>query len=664
MNAMDATLPAAAELGGRAIFMEAPAGPARAEALEGWLAQARRDGFRTWHLDGAMDEQGAWAGLADLLASLLPAMRERAPELVDKHSYELCLVMPGLRREIGLRHASLTDVANDEEKVRNYANDRAYRGLHGLIDLIAEWAELADGPAWAIACDAFDEASTLVHRFYAELLRRRGRRLGLALLLAVGPGQTATARNLFRPEVVAAETSIALPAASRKVPSPSACGRLAARIEPHAGDDRIEWSLHAARLVYLWQHSDTPERALRWMVRAVNVFDHDGLYEISFRYATQVEASLGQIFELDRRLHTVAVLNLFFCYAALGHAERALHVLGTDGLHKVADKAALVEINYFLAMLYARFLPHRDLELATDHLDRALALIPELAVSDERRYFLTVFMHNGLAYVRHRQGRPEEALQLCLSGFDELQQRLSPDAHRLHRSVLLYNAAQVLNALERHDETIDYLSRAMALDPNYPEYYAERGGLLLKLERPAEAERDLLRAIELSPPYTDVWTNLGQCYRATGRLPEAIRAYSTALDLDPAIPLALIGRADAAADSGDVDGAIRDYSAALVLEPDQPLVLAGRAVAYYQAGRVADAVHDLDQAIEAAPELAELYQNRAVALIDLGRIPEAEHDLQLYLALRPEADDRTDVERQLAELRSRTPLESATRAAA
>src|SRR6185437_6511416 len=120
--------------------------------------------------------------------------------------------------------------------------------------------------------------------------------------------------------------------------------------------------------------------------------------------------------------------------------ERALHVLRTDGLQKVEDKAALVEIHYFLAMLHARFLPRRDLERATEHLDRALALIPELAVSDERRYFLTVFMRNGLAYVRHRQGRAEETLQLCLSGFDELQQRLAPDAHRLHRSVLLYNA--------------------------------------------------------------------------------------------------------------------------------------------------------------------------------------------------------------------------------
>jgi len=194
--------------------------------------------------------------------------------------------------------------------------------------------------------------------------------------------------------------------------------------------------------------------------------------------------------------------------------------------------------------------------------------------------------------IRHRQGRPDEALELCLAGFNELRQRLAPEEHRLHRSVLLYNAAQVLAALERHDEAIACISRAMALDPNYSEYYAERGGVYLKIGRFEEAERDFLRAIDLSPPYSDVWTNLGQCYRVTDRPEEAIRAYARALDLDPAVPLALIGRAESSLALGDADGAIRDYTAALALEHEQPLVLAGRAVAYYESGRFDDALND------------------------------------------------------------------------
>ena len=57
--------------------------------------------------------------------------------MIERHSYELCLVLPALRRELAVQNPCLTDVASDDEKVRNYANDRGYRSLHGIIDLLA-----------------------------------------------------------------------------------------------------------------------------------------------------------------------------------------------------------------------------------------------------------------------------------------------------------------------------------------------------------------------------------------------------------------------------------------------------------------------------------------------------------------------------------------------
>src|SRR5262249_43219762 len=114
-------------------------------------------------------------------------IRAHAADLVERHSYELCLVLPALRREIEIRNPCLTDVASGDEKVRNYPNDRAYRSLHGIVELLAEWQARAPQGGWPLAIDAFDASTPLVWSFYAELLRRRGAQLGLSLLLAVEP---------------------------------------------------------------------------------------------------------------------------------------------------------------------------------------------------------------------------------------------------------------------------------------------------------------------------------------------------------------------------------------------------------------------------------------------------------------------------------------------
>jgi tetratricopeptide (TPR) repeat protein len=647
-------VPPAQELCGSAVFLEAAPGTARIAALDGWVEQARQTGRRALRLSGDVEEYGVWAGLDQVLSCVLPEVRAKAPELIERHSYELCVVLPLLRREIQIKNPCLTDSASPDEKVRNYPNDRAYRCLHGLIELLDDWHQLDPGLGWAIAIDGFDICTPLVWRFYAELLRRRGARLGLALLLAVEPGRRAEAGALFEPRLVRASIELDLLSgqASDAKLSTREAGRQAADLEADVGEDRIEWSIHIPRLVGLWQHSESPERAWPWLVRAINLYDHAGLYEIAARFAPAVEANLDDMYASDQGLHALAVLNLFFCYAALGQAQQGHQLLVTHGLPKVADPQVVVDIHYFMAMLFSRFLPlpQRDLERAIEHLERALTLVGQLEVPEARRHFLDVFMRNGLALVRFRQGRAEEALALCDSGLRELDAALGPGEHQLHRSVLLYNSAQVLGALERYDDAIVQLSRAMHLDPNYSEYYLERGGLLLKSERFDQAELDLLRAIELSPPYAEVWTDLGQCYRASGRMAEAEHAYSRALDLDPRVSLALIGRAEARAEHGDFEAAVADYSAALELDAAQPLVLAARAVSQFEAGQTGHALSDLDRAIELESGVPEFYQNRAVALLALGRAPEARRDLDTYLRLRPEAADRADVERQLGDL--------------
>jgi len=366
-------------------------------------------------------------------------------------------------------------------------------------------------------------------------------------------------------------------------------------------------------------------------------------------WAEQVEGGLDRLRDEHPNLYFPAVNALYFCYVPLGRADAALGLM-ERAVTVVDDRAALPRLYYLLSMLHARFLSTIDLDRADGYLEAGLSLLEQADMPEGERHFLTVFLMNGLALVRLRQRRVDEALALCREGVERLDQHLDPEHHSLHRSVLLFNIAQVHAQIGPYEDAVDYFTRAMEMDPNYSEYYNDRGSVLLKMDRLEEAERDYLRAIELSPPYPEVCTNLGQCYRAMDRMADARQAYSRALDLDPTSTLALVGRAEAAAGLGQAEAALADYDRALELEPAQPAVLASRAIVHYEAGRLDRALSDLDAAVALAPDLADLYQNRAVALRALGWAPEAARDLQAYLRLSPDAEDRAEVEAGLASL--------------
>jgi tetratricopeptide (TPR) repeat protein len=628
------------------VVLEGEPGAARDEVVERWLAE-RRDSGPTWRLAcRPQDGGGLWAGLNTLIEDVAGAMHDRAPELLSRHAHELSLVVPALRSQLEFPQ-SLTDTVDEEEKTRNYAADRAYRSLHGLIELLDEWHELTDPGPCSIACDGYDDANGLVRRFFSELVRRRGSQLGLQLLMVVDPGHGEDVAATVDGAAITAAVRLALPRDDAADRSPAAMTRLARELEQQLPNDPAAREAQLPRLVDAWWRSDSPERAVRWQLTTMERYNHAGLYEASLPYAPDLEAALDRLYAEDHALYFGAVNILYFCYVPLARAEAMLPIV-EQALERVDDAADKARYCYLLSMLYARFLDPTDQDTAEHYLQQALDVLAAADIPEHQRHFLTVFTMNGLAFVRLRQRRVQEALDLCSTGIARLNEHLDSERHRLHRSVLLFNIAQVHAQIGPYEDAIEYFSQAMAMDPNYSEYYNDRGAVHFKMGHLHDAERDYLRAIELSPPYAEVWTNLGQCYRAMERMDDAVGAYTRALDLDPASVLALVGRADAHGDLGRAELALTDYDQALALEPDQPVVLGSRAIVHYEGGRVSEALADLDAAIAQAPDMAELYQNRAVALQDLDRQDDAARDLSTYLELSPDAEDRDEVESSLA----------------
>lgn len=620
---MQAKLPGAPfPPGPRAIVLEAPAGRERRSLLEAWAADARRGAAGAWVLCCDAERGGLWAGVGSWLESILPALEAAEPELFVRHDGELTLVLPELRTRVRPRYVTLTEASHDEEAVRNYAATRANRVPQGLIDLLADWHRASGGGRWVVACDDYDRAGPSVRRFFRELVRRRGAALDLVILVAVEPGAGDAAAEDFAAHAPVQRVRMDLPAGPAERVDAAEMARRAAELEAHARTDTLLMRMHAHEVIRLWTAAGRADRAADWHGLALGILTQMGFYEDAMRHVAPVLDNLamfdgpGVFYPRSTLVNKIQVM-----YVATGQMEAARDLLQREGLDQLTDPVERSRAMYQMAMLHARFLPKRDLDAGERFLRDALAELDRAEMEPGDRQFLVGFILNGLAYVRFRQGDAREAATLSHENFDRLDRHLPAERHRLHRSVLLYNAGQVYAQSGNLEEAARYFSEAMEMDPFYSEYYNDRGNLYLKLGRLEEAERDYLRAIELSSPYPEVWFNLGQCLTRLNRPAEAEQAYARAVDLKPDYHEAWANLARTRLALGRREQALDAYDAAVRADGTNPFVLANRAALRFQLGHGPAALADLDRAVELAPENAALARNRAVALQALGLAP-------------------------------------------
>lgn len=648
------------EQAGTSRIVEGRRGPGRRRWIEDLIASARAEGAEALSVSCRLETAGVWAGVADIFRALLPAMEAADPAIIRRHSYALALMVPELRVRFPLKDGSLTDSSPVKERVRSYPVDRAYRLVHGLIDLLAEWLPEGlsrQGRRLVVVCDDFDGAGALVRRFFRELVRRRlgGLPLDLVFVVADGGGAAAATELDGRGGEI---TRLDLEPEEERMDR-AEMARQADELEAFVQENLGSREHYLPRLIQCCIAADRMERANHWRGTTLMLYNHYGFYEDALFFGEPLIADLDRTSDRANtfgRWHIIS--GLFNALVALGRAERAYQLVHDEALMKLDQPNDLVSVYYTLAMLHCRFLPKKDLAKAEEYLEKSLAIIEHTTLSESEKHYLAVFNLNGIAFIRHLQGRVEEATDLCRQGFERLNEHLTEEQYRLHRSVLLYNIAQVHTSTRSYEEAVKYYNAAMEIDPRYSEYYNERGSVYLKMGRFADAAADYRKAMELSEPYQEVYTNLGQAYKLLGDAEKAIAAYSSAIDLDPRQILPLLGRAQAHEMAGHAEAALADYTAVLSLDPSDPQTWSNRAVLHYEGGRIADAVADLDQAIARAPGLPDLYANRALALADLGRAHDAAADHQTYLKLRPDAEDREEIVLRIHALRE-MPVERA-----
>ena len=166
--------------------------------------------------------------------------------------------------------------------------------------------------------------------------------------------------------------------------------------------------------------------------------------------------------------------------------------------------------------------------------------------------------------------------------------------------------------------SLNLLSRAISIKPDYVDALSNRGNVLQKLKRFDEAIQDYDRAISLKPDYVDALYNRGVALKELKRFDEAIADYSKAISLKPDHVAALNNRGVVLKKLKRFDEAMREFDKALSLRPDYVEALNSRGLTLLELRRFDEAMREFDKVISLNPNHAEAHWSKSLQLLRQG----------------------------------------------
>lgn len=128
-----------------------------------------------------------------------------------------------------------------------------------------------------------------------------------------------------------------------------------------------------------------------------------------------------------------------------------------------------------------------------------------------------------LALQHHQAGRLQEAEALYRQILQA--QPNHPGAHHL--------LGMIAYQVGKHDIAVEYVKRAIALNPAVAEFHNNLGTVYLDTDRIEAARPHLATALQLQPDYVEARYNMGNLLRNEGKFEEAVAQYRQALKLKP-----------------------------------------------------------------------------------------------------------------------------------
>ncbi|HVV04309.1 MAG TPA: tetratricopeptide repeat protein [Puia sp.] len=168
----------------------------------------------------------------------------------------------------------------------------------------------------------------------------------------------------------------------------------------------------------------------------------------------------------------------------------------------------------------------------------------------------------------------------------------------------------------RYQEMIDLLNRSILEESTTPELYFFRGIAWMQLQRNDEAIDDLTKAIDLRPDFFRAWQNRGLAWSGKRKYDKAIRDLHHAIGLRPNHPSTYRQLGNALLQVKDYDQAVEVFNKAIELEPEAYDHYHNRGSAWRKKGEYQKAIADYNRAIALRP-------NHGRTFFGLGLIYEA-----------------------------------------
>ena len=166
--------------------------------------------------------------------------------------------------------------------------------------------------------------------------------------------------------------------------------------------------------------------------------------------------------------------------------------------------------------------------------------------------------------------------------------------------VVWLNLGIVLGGLDRHEEAVQCLRRALDIEPDNPQTQFQLGQMQEHLGQPEQAARSYLTATELDPGFLDAWHGLAGISRLSGEIDLTKQYLRRVFELEPRHPASHFTMGNLLLEENDHDGAAEHFAIAYEVSGD---AACGNnlANALERLGRTDDAIELLQGLLQANP---------------------------------------------------------------
>ena len=183
-----------------------------------------------------------------------------------------------------------------------------------------------------------------------------------------------------------------------------------------------------------------------------------------------------------------------------------------------------------------------------------------------------------------------------------------------------------------------FFKKAIAINPDYAEAYANLGNILEQAEELDQALESYSKAIDINVNYSLAYFNRGNILKKINKCEEALSDYRKATEIDATLFPAFYNQGNLLREFKRFEEALISYDKAILISPMAAEPYCNKAISLHELKNYQAAIVSFDKAISLKPDLTEAHYNRGSSLEKLKELESALESYEKAYELNPEID--------------------------